>query len=368
MPLRRMVPAESDYEAADSERPETALTAIAPFVSIIVAARNESRAIEDCLRGLAAQDYPANRYEIVVVDGASTDDTVEQVRAAAEKDSRISVVANPARTTPSAFNIGIRVARGEIVGLMSAHGTPASNYIRRGVSDLSSTGAWGVGGRIARVGMTPRQRAIGAATSSPFGVGDGVHNYGSQLQWVETAFPGIWPRWVFERVGLFDPELVRNQDDELSFRIRAAGGRILYDPALVVAYTPRSSLRGVFSQYRQYGMWKVRVYQKQPRAIRPRQLVPPVWIGVVVGGWLAAPLTMLGPVASIAALASYGAVMGMAATRMGRRGIPRGDIFAALAGVHLGYGVGMWSGLIRFAPRWVIDRRGRRERLDPSPP
>jgi Glycosyltransferases, probably involved in cell wall biogenesis len=342
-------------------------TASLPFVSIVVAARNESRSIGECLRGLLAQDYPPDRYEVLVVDGSSTDDTVDQVRAIAERDTRVSIVDNPARIAPAAFNLGIRASRGEIVGLMSAHGAPASDYLRRGVSDLSSTGAWGVGGRIGRVGVTPRQRAIGRATSSPFGVGNAVHNYGTEQRWVETAFPGLWPRWVFERVGLFDQELVRNQDDELSFRIRAAGGRILYDPAIVVAYAPRSSLRRLFSQYRQYGMWKVRVYQKQPRAIRLRQVVPPVWVAVLVGGWLLTPVTILGPAASIVAAASYGAVMGAVAVRLGEAGVPRREIFAALSAVHVGYGVGMWAGLARFAPRWVVARRGRRELLDPSP-
>lgn len=336
-------------------------------MSIVVAARNESRAIGESLRGLLSQDYPPDRYEVIVVDGASSDDTVAQVRAMAVRDPRVSVIANPARHTPNAFNLGIRAARGEIVGLMSAHGAPHTDYLRRGVADLQSTDAWGVGGRIARVGLTPRQRAIGAATSSPFGVGDAVHNYGTETQWVETAFPGLWPRWVFERVGLFDQELLRNQDDELSFRIQAAGGRILYDPAMIVAYAPRSSLRGVFSQYRQYGMWKIRVYQKHPRAVRLRQVVPPVWVGVLIGGWVLAPISVLGPAASIAAAVSYVAVMSLAATRIGGRGIARREVLAAFAAVHLGYGTGMWGGLIRFAPRWVVERRGRPERLDPLP-
>src|SRR6185503_18772162 len=150
-----------------------------------------------------------------------TDDTKEQVLAISTLDPRISLIANPDRITPKAFNLGILAARGQVIGLMSAHGSPASDYLERAVSDLRSTGAWGVGGAIVRAGTTGRQRAIAAATSSPFGVGDAVHNYGTAARWVETAFPGLWPRWVFERVGLFDPELVRNQDDELSFRIRA---------------------------------------------------------------------------------------------------------------------------------------------------
>jgi len=334
-----------------------------PFVSIVVPAREEARNIGECLRRLTAQDYPEDRLEVIVADGGSLDDTAARVRSAAASDHRIILVTNPDRVTPAAFNIGIRAARGEIIGVMSAHAAPADDYLRRGVADLAATGAWCVGGRIARAGETSLQRAIAAATSSPFGVGNAVHNYSTEARWVETAFPGLWPRWVFERVGLFDRELERNQDDELSFRIRKAGGRIWYDPAIEITYQPRSSIRGVFSQYRQYGMWKVRVYQKHPGAVRPRQLVPAAFVGAVVGGWALAPFTLAGPLVSLTALAGYLLLVILAAVRIGGNGIARRAVVASLCAVHLGYGIGFWQGLVRFAPRWIWHRRRAPEPL-----
>ena len=334
-----------------------------PVVSIIVPACNEAATIEACLEGLRHQDYPADRLEIVVVDGLSSDDTADRVRRVGRSDPRVRLITNQGRITPLAFNLGIRAARGDIIGVISAHAVPESSCVRRGVDALQSTGAWCVGGSIKRVGGTPTQRAISAATSSPFGVGNAAHNYATDARWVETAFPGMWPRWVFEKVGLFDPELVRNQDDELSFRIREAGGRIWYDPGIVVEYTPRGSFGGLFSQYRQYGMWKVRVFQKHPRAARARHLVPAAWVASMTGGILLAPVTPIAPVLTVASAGAYGAVMAAALARVDRRGASRMSVLQALVTLHLAYGIGFWQGIVRFAPRWVLDRKGGAERL-----
>lgn len=338
-----------------------------PFVSVIIPARDEGASIRDTLAGLQAQTYPRERIEFLVVDGRSSDDTRSVVQEVGRDDPRVRLLDNPDRVTPGALNIGIRAARGSVISLMSAHGTPAADYLAVAVELLETTGAWGVGGRIERVSKTPAQRAIAAATSSPIGVGDAVHNYASQAAWVETAFPGLWHRNVFERVGLFDPELVRNQDDELSYRIRQAGGGIWYDPAIVVRYQPRGSLRALFSQYRQYGMWKVRVFQKHPGAARRRHLVPAAFVGTVAGGALLVPFVRPAGLLSFFALGAYGALVFAATARRSDRGAEPLRFAASIAVLHTSYGLGFWEGLLRFAPRWLVRRQGSIERLPPRP-
>ena len=332
-------------------------------MSIVVPARNEAGTIEACVQALLGQDYPVDCLEVLVVDGLSDDGTPHLVQAIAQHDPRVRLISNPERVTPTAFNHGIRRSRGDIVGVMSAHGVPSPDYVSRAIQSLQVTDAWCVGGRIRRVAATPTQQAIATATSSPFGVGDATHNYRATSGWVETAFPGLWPRWVFERVGLFDPELVRNQDDELSFRIREAGGGIWFEPQIVVDYVPRGSYRALFSQYRQYAMWKVRVFQKHPAAARPRHVVPAAWVAATVGGMVVAPTNAGALVLTIGAVTSYSAVMIVAARRLGSPGTRVWDVFRALVTLHVAYGVGFWQGLVRFAPRWVRDRRGAREAL-----
>jgi glycosyltransferase involved in cell wall biosynthesis len=338
-----------------------------PFITMVIPVRNEADTIDDCLARCLAQSYPAGRFEILVVDGVSDDGTPDRVRAWGTRDPRVRLLDNPEQITPVAMNIGIREARGDLIAWMSGHASPEPDYLDRAAASIGATGAWCFGGSMKRTGATEMQRAIAIASSSRFGLGNAVHHYGHEPQWVETAYPGFWPRTVFERVGLFDPELVRNQDDELSFRIRRAGGRIWFDPRIEVEYQARGSLRGVFSQYRQYGMWKVRVFQKHPRAARWRQLIPPAFVAAVGGGIV---VGVVWPPALIGAgltLAAYLGFIGIGGAKLAARGARPVSIVASLAAVHLGYGVGFWQGLIRFAPRWFVNRHGRIEYLEPRP-
>jgi succinoglycan biosynthesis protein ExoA len=329
-----------------------------PTVTVVVAARNEGRHIEACLDALMSQDYTADRLEVVVADGMSTDGTRELVRAAAARDPRVRLIDNPKRIAATAFNAGIIAGSGEIVGIMSAHAVPARDYVSRAVEALRTTGADAVGGRIVRIARTPRQRAIAAATSSPFGVGNARHNYADRAQLAETVFPGMWPRSIFDSVGRFDEELVRNQDDELSYRIRRAGGRIWYDPAIQVAYLPRDSMTALFTQYRQYGFWRIRVLRKHPQAVQIRQLAPPLWV-VTLGVGLVGAATGSRP--RLLLIPSLGSYLGLMMATLGRGQSPKQAALrvAAAGAMHLGYGLGMIDGAWRELLRVVVSAGSR---------
>jgi succinoglycan biosynthesis protein ExoA len=319
-------------------------------VTVVVAARDEERSIGRCLDGLLSQTHPC---AMIVVDGMSTDHTQE---IAASRG--VPVIPNPEQIASTGFNRGIEASDTEIVGIMSAHAVPALDYVERALLALEQTGAWAVGGRINRTAETPRQAAIATATSSPVGVGNARHNYSTVAEEAETVFPGMWPRWVFGRLGMFDRELGRNADDEFSDRIREAGGTIWYDPSIVVEYEPRDSLIGLFRQYHDYGFWKVRVYQKHPGAIRPRQLVPPAWVAALgigmVGLVTDSPLKwLLAPAAGL-----YALVIGAESLRVG--GLRLSPlVFASFVTMHAAYGLGMWQGVGRF----IVDKVRGRPRL-----
>lgn len=291
-------------------------------VSIVVAARNEAAYIGACIEALQRQTVPV---EIIVADGRSTDDTAAIARAAGAH-----VVDNPGLVAPAAFNAGIRASTGDVIGIMSAHAEPEPDCVERSLAALDSTGAWAVVGRIVRTGETPWQRAIAAATSSRLGVGDASHNYATTARPVETGFPGMWPRWVFDRVGFFDEGQVRSQDAELSYRIRRAGGMVWYDPAIRVRYHPRATLGSLFRQFHDYGRWKVRLWRKHPGSLRWRQVIPAVWIASLVVGLAWSPLLVV-------SVGVYGALM-----------LTRGPrVAAALVTMHAAYGTGTWRGLLR---------------------
>lgn len=323
-----------------------------PFVSVVIPARNEALHIESCMAALKKQTYPRELVEIIVADGASTDGTADLVMAAAQAESRIRLVDNPSGRTAAGLNAAIREAQGDVICRMDGHAVPAPTYVERCVARLDVDAVWAVGGRMVKTSASKLGRAIAGASSSRFGVGDSAFHYAEAVQSVESVYLGCWPRWVFDRVGMFDEELVRNQDDELSYRIRQAGGTILFDPSIEVAYRPRESLGALFEQHRQYGFWKVRVFQKHPGSIRVRHLVPGLLTGVLATGALF-PISRTAALPAAAAAAAYGVATTTAAYRVAARspGLRLRDVVGAFGAMHLGYGIGLWQGLVHWLPK-----------------
>jgi hypothetical protein len=230
----------------------------------------------------------------------------------------------------------------------------APDYVSQCVAALARTGADAVGGRMVAVGSGRVAQAVALATSSPFGVGDSLFHYARGEHWVDSVFLGAWPREVFDRVGRFDPELVRNQDDEFNYRLRSRGGRVLLTDRIRSQYYNRGALTSLFRQYRQYGTWKVRVLQKHPRQLSARHFAPPAFVAGLVGGALAAPFSRvvrrLWLTGAGAWLAVALGVSGRIAARAGCRHLPLLPVvFGAL---HVGYGAGFLIGLVKFARRW----------------
>jgi glycosyltransferase involved in cell wall biosynthesis len=316
-----------------------------PSVTLIVPVRNESSAISDCLGALAAQTYDG-ALEIVVVDGESDDATPSIVDSWSQRDPRIRLLPNPARNMPAGLNLGIEHSRGELVGVISGHSVPSRDYVARAVHALSRTGAWSVGGQIIRVATSPLQRAIAHATSSPLGVGDSRHNYETEASWVETVFPGMWPRWVFERIGMFDPRMVANEDNEFSFRIHRAGGRVWFDPDIRVRYIPRGSLASLFDQYRRYGFGKMRVWRKHHGGLRLRHLVPPAWVVWLVFGGVLSPLQPTIAIIWATSIVAYVALIVGAAMLAADKQTPWWLIATSFTTLHISYGIGMWQGIM----------------------
>lgn len=326
-----------------------------PFVSVVIPMRNESGYIDRCLDSIFAQDYPADRFEVIVVDGDSDDDSPAVLAAyAARHAGRMRVYGNPRRIVPPAMNIGIRAARGDVVMRVDAHTTLDPAYMRTGVAVLQRTGADNVGGPMHAVGGGRLANAIAAAMGSRFGIGAYFH-FGTEEREVDTVYLGMYPRAVLARIGLYDEELVRNQDDELNYRLRKAGGRIVLTPEMRSWYQNRTSVRKLARQFYQYGLWKVRVLQKHPRQMSARQFVPPTFVASVLGTALLAPFWGLAAWLFAAAIGSYLAACGAAAVLVARRAgwelLP--GVFLAFVTMHVSWGWGFLRGLVRFAPNWL---------------
>lgn len=322
-----------------------------PLVSVIVPCRNEARYIGACLDSILACDYPRERLEVLVADGASDDDTFAIVQQYAARWPCVRALRNPGRIASTGLNAGIRQAAGEVVVRMDAHVVYPANYLRALVTALLDTGADNVGGVIDTVpaDTTPTACAIAVAVSHPLGVGNSYFRIGSATRrWVDTVPFGCYRRDVFDRIGLFDEELVRNQDDEFNFRLIAAGGRILLLPEVVATYYARATIRQTGRMFYQYGYFKPLVARKVGRLMTWRQVIPACFVLALAAGTALAPwfgwarwglAVMLGLYLALLAGAAV-----RAAGRHGRRSALR--LPAVIALLHLSYGSGFLYGLV----------------------
>ena len=333
-------------------------------VSVVLPCRNEASFIGVCLDSIIATAWPHRDLELLIVDGRSTDGTQAIVAGYAERHPWIRLVDNPRQTVPEALNLGIRAATGDVIVRVDAHGIYPSEYVPRLVAALEETGADNVGGTVVTMpaSRTPMAEAVAIGLSHPFGVGNSYFRIGTQeRRWVDTVPYGCWRREVFDRLGLFDLELVRDQDEEFNYRIIGSGGRVLLLPEVVSYYYARESPAKAARMLYQYGYFKPRVAQKVGRVATVRQLVPPLFVVALVLGLLLAPFWFAAAVTWGAMLVTYATATVLCAAAAARRAGFRA--FLALVMVfpllHVAYGAGYLRGL------WHI-LVGRRLWGDPS--
>ncbi len=318
-----------------------------PFVSVIMPIRNEREFITQTLCAVLSQDYPQNRFEVIVVDGMSTDGTREIVKTLTQGKINAHVLDNPALTVPFALNQGIRASRGDVIFRVDGHTVIEADYLRRSLQVLEETGADDVGGPMRAVGTSFVARAISIAVSSPFGVGGAWFRYANRAGWTDTVWLGAYRRDVFDRVGYFDEELSRNQDDEFDFRLVRAGGRIWLDPQIRSIYYSRPTLAALWQQYFDYGYWKVRVVQKHRRPASWRHVVPAF---LVMGLTFSPVLFVLSawPVSWLIPLLYLCFLLFGSAAAASKSGWRYGFVLPlAFATIHLAYGAGFWVGIFR---------------------
>ena len=320
-------------------------------VSVIVPLRNERSNVEPFVSDLAAQDFEGD-LEVLVADGASDDGSIERLRAAAgEAGLPLQVIDNAAGWVSAGLNACIRAARGDLIVRLDCHSRYPHDYLRRCAEVSEQTGAWNVGGRLVPTGTSTTERAVACAMDSPFGGIGWTRVSGDDPVETDTVTFGAFRREVFERVGLFDETLVRNQDDEFNMRLRAAGGTIVLDPAITVAYRPRGSLRGVWRQYFEYGLWRAPVMIKHRRIATLRGVVPLVFVLGTGGLLAAAPRSRMARRLLTAESLAYGSLAAFFAAR----GVHRREeswtllpgVLAAFPAFHVGQGSGQVVGLMR---------------------
>lgn len=260
------------------------------FVSIIIPCRNEEKFIGKCLDSIIANDYPKEKIEVLIIDGMSEDKSRKVAESYLQRCHFIKILDNPQKITPCAFNLGIKNATGEIIMIMGSHSIYREDYISNCVRYLNDYDADNVGGVIITL---PRENSfIGKATtialSSKFGVGGSAFRTGSkEPKWVDTVFGGCYKREVFERVGLFNENLISTQDMEFNLRLKRSGGKTLLVPEIVSHYYARSDLGSFCKNNFRNGFWAIYPFKfTTSMPVSLRHLVPLTFVSSLIGSAL----------------------------------------------------------------------------------
>lgn len=317
-------------------------------VTVLMPVYNEEEFIERSLGSVLAQDYPADRMDVLVVDGRSTDRTREVVeRIAQTAPVPVRLLDNPRKIQAAALNVGLAEIDADLIVRVDGHCTLEPDYVRRCVEVSNESKADNVGGRQDAVGQGPVGRAVALATTSPFGIGNAAFHYAKEPAWVDTVYLGAFRRDVFDRIGGFSEDVGPNEDDDLNLRLRRAGGRIRLDPSIRSTYYCRRSLSALWRQYYRFGVNKIRVMRKQSTLPNVRMLVPPLFVLGLVASVVAAIATGWWPLAFVA-IGPY-VLVAIAASLLAARRDPGGAILlpGIFLAIHLAYGVGVISGFLK---------------------
>lgn len=251
------------------------------FISVVVPLKNEARFIKKCIDSILDQNYPSDKFEIIIVDGGSTDGSIDVVKKLAETNSKIKLLGGLGINCPAGMNIGIREAKDDLVSKVDAHGYIAPDFLRMNskyIELYEDQGVKCVGGPIVPIAESLISKANVYARSSVFGVGTGVNTQDGEPRFTDTVQCGTYKKDVFDKVGLFDETLQFGEDEEINWRIVKAGYKIFSTPEVKFFYYPRNSFKRLYKQYYNYGFARVKVIRKHPDFFKIKHIVPSAFV------------------------------------------------------------------------------------------
>lgn len=324
------------------------------MISVICPIYNEEKYIALFLDSLLLQDYPKDDLEILLVDGMSKDKTREIIAEYSAKHPYLRLVNNPQKTVPYAMNTGIKNAKGDIIIRLDAHAEYPSNYFSILVEKLRELdGAENVGGVCITLPCNDTTAAVAIAEclSNKFGMGNSYFRVGAkEVMSVDTVPFGCFRKTLFDKIGLYDTDMIRNQDDELNGRIIKNGGKIYLLPDVEIKYFARDKISKVRKMFYQYGLYKPLGNKKLGAPATIRQFFPLLFVlGLVLGLILCIIFPILWPIYAAILLLHLliGVYEGLkSAKRTGCKGciLIMPYIFMNM---HISYGIGYLHGLLK---------------------
>ncbi len=267
-----------------------------PSVSIIIPCRNEEKYIGKCLDSILSQNYPKDKIEVLVIDGMSEDKSKEIIKNYSVKVPFIKLLENPKKFTNFAFNIGIKESKSEVIMIMGAHADYKKDYISKCVKYLKEYDADNVGGVMKTLPSkdTIFAKAIAICLSHFFGAGGAYFRTGSkEIRLVDTVFGGCYKKEVFDKVGLFNENLLRSQDMEFNLRLKKEGGKIFLAPDIIFYYYPSATLKEFYSHNFEDGIWAILPLKFSKMPLKLRHYIPLIFVLSLPSSiWLYIPLTL----------------------------------------------------------------------------
>lgn len=312
-----------------------------PDISIIVPVLNEAGFVESMLKSLLSNSKISK--EILLVDGGSTDQTKQVIEQLSVQHPEVKYISNPERFASHGFNKAFLASSGRYIAFLGAHALYPDKFFALAIHYLTTENCDAVGGPLKQIGKSKKGSVIAYCMSQRIGVGNTEFRTAKEKMYVDSVAFAVYKRNVFDKIGLLDTELIRNQDDEFHYRMNANGLKILMVPEMQSTYYVRDTFQGLFKQYYQYGLYKPLVIQKVKSGMRLRHMVPAVFVLYLI----ILPLTVLYSPLTILPLLFYACVIAVYSFQYKKPLIERVYTFVSFFLLHFSYGLGFLMGLFK---------------------
>lgn len=250
--------------------------------SIVIPTLNEEDYISECIDSILDQTYDIDLIEIVIVDGDSTDKTIEIVNSYKQKHFHILVLTNPLKRTPISLNIGIKNSTGDVAVILGAHTKIDKDFVKLNNKYLIEQNVKVTGGTQINVGKSFSQRLIASVMEMPFAMASASYRWSKKAQFVDTVVYAAYKKELFEELGYFEEKFAISEDAEMNWRIRQAGYKIYFSPDIKTYYYPRNSITRFIKQMFRYGILRVNVLKKHLNAVKLFHFIPPIFVMTII--------------------------------------------------------------------------------------
>ena len=320
-------------------------------VNVVIPCRDEVNYIDQCIQAIFASEIDSNTELVVhVVDGMSEDGTRQKIKNLCSVYANLRMVDNTKKMTPYAFNLGIDACKdADYVQIVGARHILSKNYIQTCIDKLlSNSDIWCVGGKLLNKHLNKKGEIVSVAMGSVFGMGFGNFRTLQNSCFTDTVTSPMYPSCVFDKIGYFDAELIRNQDDDFNFRVLKAGGKIWFESSIDLLYYVRGNYGLLSRQFYQYGYWKVFVNRKHKINTTLRQLVPPMFVANIFLAFFAVFFGVEIFAIVAAPMAVYVLLVFLISIFKTKKAIDNFQLMYVFPVMHLSYGFGYWHGILDF--------------------